>query len=64
MVADIAPTYDSVGVRFAGDRTMRRMNREYRGKDRTTDVLSFPGEASPEGRHLGDIVISIPTAAR
>ncbi|HVR10250.1 MAG TPA: rRNA maturation RNase YbeY [Thermoanaerobaculia bacterium] len=35
----------SCGVRFAGDRAMRRLNREFRGIDRTTDVLSFPGDA-------------------
>lgn len=64
LVAELAPEADSVGVRFAGDRTVRRLNREFRGKDKATDVLSFPGEESPEGRHLGDIVISIPTAER
>ncbi len=64
LVAGIAPAFDTVGVRFAGDRTVRRMNREYRGQDKTTDVLSFPGAVSPEGRHLGDIVISVPTAER
>lgn len=64
LVAELAPEFDSVGVRFAGDRTVRRLNRDFRGKDKTTDVLSFPGEPSPEGRHLGDIVISIPTAER
>ena len=64
LVAEVAPEFDSVGVRFAGDRTVRRLNRDFRGKDKATDVLSFPGEESPEGRHLGDIVISIPTAQR
>lgn len=64
LVAALAPEFDSVGVRFAGDLTVRRMNRDFRGKDKTTDVLSFPGEATPEGRHLGDIVISVPTAER
>lgn len=64
LVAELAPAYDSVGVRFAGDRAVRLLNRDFRGKDKTTDVLSFPGEESPEGRHLGDIVISIPTAER
>ncbi|HXO28175.1 MAG TPA: rRNA maturation RNAse YbeY, partial [Thermoanaerobaculia bacterium] len=48
----------SVGVRFAGDRAMRRANRQFRGKDQTTDVLSFPGD----GAHLGDILISVPQA--
>jgi probable rRNA maturation factor len=27
-------------------------------------VLSFPGGASPDGRHLGDVVISVPHAGR
>lgn len=64
LVTDLAPECDSVAVRFAGDRAMQRLNRDFRGKDKPTDVLSFPGEESPEGRHLGDIVISIPTAER
>ena len=56
----------SLGVRFASDREVHRMNRDYRGKDKPTDVLSFPG--SPQGtlpdgsRHLGDVLISVPTA--
>ncbi|MCP3979933.1 MAG: rRNA maturation RNase YbeY [bacterium] len=52
---------------LVSDRKMREYNREYRGKDATTDVLSFPddGEPAPDGqRHLGDIVISVPEAAR
>jgi probable rRNA maturation factor len=64
LVEELAPAADSVGVRFAGDRTVRRLNRDFRDRDKATDVLSFPGEESPEGRHLGDIVISIPTAER
>lgn len=64
LVAEVAPAFDSLGIRFAGDRTVRRLNRDFRGQDKTTDVLSFPGEPSPEGRHLGDIVISVPTAER
>jgi probable rRNA maturation factor len=50
----------SLGVRFVGDRAMRRANRDFRRKDGTTDVLSFPGE----GEHLGDILISVPRARR
>ncbi len=46
---------------FAGDRTLHRLNRTYRGKDKPTDVLSFPG-GGPGG--LGDIVISVETAHR
>jgi probable rRNA maturation factor len=55
----------SLGVRFASDRELRRVNRDYRGKDKPTDVLSFPGgESEDEGHHLGDILISVPTARR
>jgi probable rRNA maturation factor len=64
MAGEVAAGFDSLGVRFTGDRAMRRLNRDFRGKDKTTDVLSFPGEPTPEGRHLGDIVISVPTAGR
>jgi probable rRNA maturation factor len=32
-----------VALVLAGDRTLRAMNRDFRGKDKPTDVLSFPG---------------------
>ncbi len=51
-----------VSVVLAGDGLLRRLNREYRGRDRPTDVLSFPGAGGGEG--LGDVVISVPAAAR
>jgi len=55
-----------LGVLLIGDRAMRRLNRQYRRMDRTTDVLAFsmregPGLASTL---LGDVVISVPTAAK
>ena len=51
-------------LRLVGDRAMRRLNRDFRGRDATTDVLSFPGETGPEGRRLGDVAISMPAARR
>lgn len=46
---------------------IHRLNREYRGVDRPTDVLSFPQfwaeEPIPAGATLGDIVISMPQMA-
>jgi len=60
LVAALAPQAESLGVRFVGDRAMRRLNRQFRGQDKTTDVLSFPGEDA----HLGDILVSVPTARR
>jgi len=57
----------SVTVAFVSDRKMRELNKEFRAKDRTTDVLSFPFEADEfdiEKDFLGDIVISLEQAQR
>ncbi len=64
LLGEVAPSASSFTVRFVGDREMRELNGRYRGLDRTTDVLSFPGERTPEGHHLGDVAISIPAARR
>jgi len=53
-----------LGVAFVGDRTMRRINREYRSIDTTTDVLSFSYlEETHAGGILGEIFVS-PAVAR
>jgi probable rRNA maturation factor len=64
LLARLAPEGQSLAVRFVGDRAMQRLNREYRGRDATTDVLSFPGEETLDGDHLGDVVVSVPAARR
>lgn len=67
LLAAVAPAgYATLGVRFAGDRAVRQANRRFRGKDQTTDVLSFPGGVGLAGGdgHLGDILISVPAARR
>lgn len=46
---------------LGGDAAVRKLNARYRGKDKPTDVLSFPGAGGDEG--LGDVIISVPTAA-
>jgi probable rRNA maturation factor len=50
------------------DRAIRALNREWRRKDRPTDVLSFPaGEPLPGSsgpRPLGDVILSLDTARR
>jgi len=55
----------SAAVAFVSDQTMRRLNREFRGVDSTTDVLSFslPGEAADD-EYLGDIAVSLEQAER
>lgn len=57
-------------ISFIRDRQMRQLNREYRGLDKPTDVLSFAYheadelEAAEGPQHLGDLVISVETAER
>jgi probable rRNA maturation factor len=57
-----------VTVVFVSDRVMRELNRRWRGKSGTTDVLSFPAGEDEfegfEGATLGDVVISLEQAAR
>jgi probable rRNA maturation factor len=47
-----------LSVTLVSDRGMRGLNRRWRGKDRPTDVLSFP----QDGASIGDVVISLETA--
>lgn len=57
----------SAAIAFVSDNKMRTLNREFRGKDSTTDVLSFPFEPDEfdcGADNLGDIVISLEQAAR
>ncbi len=56
-----------LSVLLCDDRTMRGLNRRYRQIDRPTDVLAFPmqeGEGPSDPSLLGDVVISLDTAAR
>lgn len=45
-------------VVFVSDSRIRQLNRDFRGKDTATDVLSFPLLDSDSSQILGDIVIS------
>ena len=52
----------SVSVSLIGDTRMRTLNKTYRGKDKTTDVLSFAmeeGMVMPGETDFGDMFISI-----
>lgn len=61
----LAPHAMGVSITYVDDRGMKKLNREHRGKNMTTDVLSFPTEAGKgEFPHLGDIVISLPVAEK
>lgn len=56
-------------VVLQNDEAIRRLNRDHRGIDTPTDVLSYPTSEPddvgvPNIPHLGDIIISVETAAR
>ena len=57
-----------LSVLLTDDPGIRVLNREWRRKDRPTDVLSFPAGEPPPGstgpRHLGDVILSLDTARR
>jgi len=78
LAAEGMPPYAEVSVTLVDDDEIQALNRDYRGKDAPTDVLSFPiwepeeiadlrlhPERYPERPLLlGDVVISVPTAIR
>lgn len=59
-----------VSVALVDDARIRQLNRDYRGRDRPTDVLSFPMSETVETEDggtlflLGDVVVSLPAAIR
>ncbi len=57
-----------MSILFVADPTIHRLNAQYRGKDKPTDVLSFSQLEGESGgvmpSSLGDVVISVDTARR
>lgn len=53
----------AVSILITGNASMRRLNSRYRGKNRATDVLSFPPAIAANGLE-GDIAISLDIAER
>jgi probable rRNA maturation factor len=55
-----------VAVALLDDRAMRKLNKTYRGKDKPTNVLSFPAGAPPVGKRrlLGDVAMALGTVKR
>jgi probable rRNA maturation factor len=67
VLEDLACCKGELSVLFTDDVHIALLNREYRGKDRPTNVLAFPMAGGPpdvESGMLGDIVISVDTALR
>lgn len=72
MLAALQMEKAELSIVITGDKQIHKLNKLYRKKDRPTDVLAFAlreGEFSElsSGRFgvlLGDVIISLPTAAR
>jgi len=56
----IGKSESSATIAFVSDKRIRELNRQFRGIDKATDVLSFPAE---EDLNLGDVAVSVETAA-
>jgi len=70
LLAAVGEEGSSLSLTLVDDEAIRVLNREHRGKDKPTDVLSFPmfddaiDDPEIDERLLGDVVISIDTARR
>jgi probable rRNA maturation factor len=72
MLAELDLGGAELSVLLTSDRSIHRLNREFRSKDKPTDVLAFAmregevmgGQPGHEGEMLGDVVISLDTATR
>jgi probable rRNA maturation factor len=53
-----------VTVLLTTDAALRKLNRRFRGKNKATDVLSFPANALFQSQEKGDLAISVETARR
>ena len=51
-----------VAILLTGDAEMQALNRQWRGKDTPTNVLSFP--SGEDDGHLGDVVLAFETVQR
>ena len=60
-VTAIGKSESSATIAFVSDRKIRELNRQFRGVDKATDVLSFPA-GGPDDSDLGDIAVSVETA--
>jgi probable rRNA maturation factor len=74
LLAENMPPHSEISLMITGQERMQELNREYRGQDKPTDVLSFAMSESvenepeafigpPDGQlHLGEIIVSYPQA--
>jgi probable rRNA maturation factor len=66
-VAGEAPSEAEISILLTDDAAIRDLNRDWRGKDQPTNVLSFPASTpmgAPGIRHFGDIILAYDTILR
>ena len=65
-LGDLGPPNSEISIILVNDDKIRKLNKEYRGKDKATDVLAFPQDEEALGDQggplLGDVVVSVETA--
>ena len=64
---EISAPSGEIAVMLVDDEAMRGLNRQWRGQDKPTNVLSFPAApipGTPGASHLGDIAVAFETTAR
>jgi probable rRNA maturation factor len=67
LLEDLACDKQELSILFTDDKRIAELNKQYRGKDKPTNVLAFPMAEDPndvETGMLGDVVISVDTALR
>lgn len=68
ILRELAQSRSELSIALVDDATIRELNSRYRSRSRPTDVLAFALREGPDpdrsGRMLGDVVISLETAAR
>lgn len=65
LTARVGDAEGTVALALADDAMVRDLNRRFRGKDKPTNVLSFPsGETGGADTHIGDVILAIETLRR
>lgn len=68
MMRALGMSADELSIVLCDDKTIHALNRDYRGKDKPTDVLAFAMREGRDARFagpmLGDVIISLDTAGR
>ena len=54
----------SATLLFSHNRAVQKLNHEWRGKDKPTNVLSFPAKALPPINFIGDIIFAYETVEK